>query len=337
MSLVPLQPTGAAPGLRVSVHLDWLPVGERGRLLLHRRLTGPGCPATDRCWLSGELLWHRLAALDPGGVHPAEAGLWRDLLTGRYVPGLDRPVPLEAVPADVVHGVLHTLPPGRQPRSLVTVAAQVEDTVAGPVLGRVTATSSRHDFLATALAPLVRARITALDLRQRPVTGDGAPARGDDPVARLGTIDDAIETRDLGGDHSVQVNRFVAYAPEAAADLLEAVRCSGVREELQDHPARREPADRFVDDLAGRGWRFWPEPVRLTVPRPVAELLHGSLFLQVRQPGRTVTYPLSPRPGLTELLGEVGGLLCPATGVPPADADLRRALGAVLQAFCAPL
>ncbi|WP_305782622.1 hypothetical protein [Symbioplanes lichenis] len=340
--------TGPDGGLTVTVHFDWLPVGERGRLVVHRRLTGPGCPATDRCWLSDELPWHRLAALDPAAALPAEAGLWRDLFTGRFVEGLGHPVPLHATSADGVRGVLHTVPPGVAGRSLVVVAAQLTDTTVGPVLGAVTATASRHDYLATALAPLVRARLTALGLHPRPAAPahDGSSGHGaaGDPGERLDALTDDIETRVLGGDRTVQVNRFVAYPPAAGAvGLAEAVRRSAVRERLLGEPARRKLADRLVDDLAGQGWRFWSEPLRLTVPRPLAELLHGLLFLQVRHPGRTVTTPLSPRPGFAEKLGpgleeaqtaetpgNVTALLCPASGRPPSDDKLRRALGSLL-------
>ncbi|GIJ46255.1 hypothetical protein Val02_31410 [Virgisporangium aliadipatigenens] len=300
----------------VRVDLVWLPHAtagpEAGWLLLRRVVTpsrsGDGSAvladarACTEFWIS-ELIDEEVLA-DPPPLAPVSS--WPALLRGEYVDFVESPVPLYLMRRA-------ELDLASTPRPLLEagLAVRVTDGQARVVAARVGLVAGdplTHHVRETFCERLGLARRDTAD----------APPPLDESrwAADLAGQLRLVGTRGVQiGDHNVQVNRFVADAPNVHLDFTRVLERHDVRDALRqlqaapgDYTRRRE----LVRALAGHGWFFRAEPVTLRIGpdgsflRLLADLLLFDVRgLRVGSHGRQVNRFVSvvtDTPGAAELL-----------------------------------
>jgi hypothetical protein len=278
----------------VDLRLMWLPTDGHdavsGQVVLHRTVDSDGAGPVSEFWIS--------PVLDPlellGSQWSFSAAKWSRLVYGLPVRDIDGPAPLLAADRTALAALGQRLsrPESARDRPLLKLHARARASnrsrsVTSARLVRADADVLSHAFGSPLRQTLHRLQLSATD--REPAT---APMPGRDAEPTAATLD-RIRFEDVRGaqvgDHTVQVNRFIARAARTEVDFDSVLRRDSVvcaAQRLQQNPA--DPALRasLVSAIADRDWLCWARPVRIDVRAPqrsgFMQLLRGLLVLDVR-------------------------------------------------------
>jgi hypothetical protein len=314
----------------VIVQLYWIPSGLTGRLVVLRRMTGPG---TKEFWASDPVSELRVATIDPAAQ---PEGDWHRLLIGLLLPELTvvsahGPIVLRAQTDGDLSATPHVQAPLLAGAALhfqqIGPAAQVGGARVVAPDGQL-ATLPFVQILRRALSYADMAPAPAPPVGERPAT----PALWQELHQAMVGLEDVRGAQI--GDHNVQINRFVVRGPADPGDLgrlLRDPRVQDAQKAVLAAPAAPGPRAALVatlQNLAG-GWNVTAAPLVLSAESQPPGLLERLLTFDVQgvQLGNGNTqhnsfqYYVTDVPAVDQLLSKnpalaktLAAFLCPETG-----------------------
>lgn len=278
----------------ILVWLYWVPTGDRGRFLAHRRMPrSSGGAELHEFWQSDELAEFTAATLDPNARSTTD---WQRLLRGLRV----QTITLAAAPEPIMlrrldRTSMHTTAP-----QVDVASALAEVSIRTSTMGNVVETrggwirGSGREPVALGVLPLLRKTLADLQLAPRPadpasVGAVNHPRRFEPSDDLQASLRQAIHLHDVRGvqvgNYNLQVNRFVVRGPDLRLDFEAVLRTGYVKEAmsaLMADPANESLRNNLINALRGpTAWQITPEPLVLSARAERPSFFEGLLAFDV--------------------------------------------------------